>query len=91
MLLERIETTATIAKDTHVIAQGVAVVINVEVEPPGRLMEWHGWVEMPGGAGYGFLTKGTCRITLLDGRSGDVFATHVEGDDVEFQGSGPLA
>ena len=90
MPTETIEATASIVKGDEVLAKGIHVCISVTVQPPAGLEEWHGVTHMPMTQAFAFMEAGSCRIILADGRSGDLSATHVSGEYVDFQGSGML-
>ncbi len=59
----------------------------------GKLYDWHGGLTMPGGVSMP--TGGPYRLTLDDGRSGEIVITNIrvsssDKTEATFEGSGPL-
>ena len=90
MLIEAIRTTASIEKDGQFLAEAVPVAIDVTAGHRGALEEWGGTANMAAADANAFFLARVCRMVLADGRCGDVFATRVNGECVEFQVSGRL-
>ena len=66
------------------------------VAPPGRLSSWHGGFRAPATAHsdlFSTLSSAEpCTLKLDDGRKGQMFINHMSlaGEEVQFQGTGPL-
>jgi hypothetical protein len=82
----------TVKDDEQVLLENIPIWFEVTEDPRSGLKEWYGSFELSSGSHIEL--GGPYRLTLSDGRSGDILITNIQiggtGSSVHFQGSGPL-
>lgn len=82
----------TIKADDQVILENIYIWFEITEDQRSGLKDWHGSFELP--SGRHIEPGGPYRLTLSDGRSGDILISNIQicgtGSSVQFQGSGPL-
>lgn len=82
----------TIKEGDQVLLDNILVWFEITIDQRFGLKDWYGSFELPSGSYID--PGGPYRLTLSDGRSGDILISNIQisdtGSSVQFQGSGPL-
>ncbi len=82
----------TIKEGDQVLLENILIWFEITQDQRSGLKEWYGSFELSSGSHIE--PGGPYRLTLSDGRSGDILISNIQtggtGSSVQFQGSGPL-
>ncbi|MBU1181172.1 MAG: hypothetical protein KKF00_03200 [Proteobacteria bacterium] len=82
----------TIKEGDQALLENILIWFEITQDQRSGLKDWYGSFELP--SGRHIEPGGPYRLTLSDGRSGDILISNIQiggtGSSVQFQGSGPL-